>query len=245
MDFAKPEDLHVWLVDLDGEAAVGAVKRNLLSPDEQERASRFVMPVHQRRFAASRSVLRDLLGKYCDMDPATVPLCLLEHGKPALDLSVQPEPWARRVEFNLSHSDRYALVAFSEKRFLGVDLEKHNERVNAEAIASSYLSVQERKQMFAQPSARRQQTFFRIWVLKEAFMKYTGLGMSLPLDQFSVDIEKPAQTRLLSVDEKFQQFERCDLFDLVAPAGFSAALAVQRTDSIVASENIHQFNYSI
>lgn len=38
---------------------------------------------------------------------------------------------------------------------------------------------------------KRTEMFYRYWVLKESFMKATGKGMALPLDQFCIRLDKP------------------------------------------------------
>lgn len=89
-----------------------------------------------------------------------------------------------QVHFNLSHSEEYVACAVSDSP-VGVDIEQvHDIDLN---IAQHYFFGSEYQHI--QNSALKQRTFFELWVLKESYMKMTGLGFRLPLDEFSIDIQ--------------------------------------------------------
>jgi 4'-phosphopantetheinyl transferase len=48
--------------------------------------------------------------------------------------------------------------------------------------------------------------FFKYWVLKESYMKYTGLGMHLELDSFEMVIENTIRLKDDDEDLKFNLF---------------------------------------
>jgi len=98
------------------------------------------------------------------------------HGKPFLKNYPQ-------VHFNLSHSEDYVACALSDSP-VGVDIEHiHHADLN---IARHYFFGSEYQRI--QNSPNKQRTFFEFWVLKESYMKMTGLGFRLGLDEFSIDI---------------------------------------------------------
>ena len=49
--------------------------------------------------------------------------------------------------------------------------------------------------------------FFKYWVLKESYMKYTGLGFNLPLDSFEIIIEEDMRLKNDKNDIKFNLFD--------------------------------------
>jgi 4'-phosphopantetheinyl transferase len=56
-------------------------------------------------------------------------------------------------------------------------------------------------------------------------VKARGLGLSLPLDQFSVSLDEPA--RLLSTEHNPAELERWELHELLPAPGYVGALAVE------------------
>ena len=52
----------------------------------------------------------------------------------------------------------------------------------------------------------RPDEFFKYWVLKESYMKYTGLGMNLELDSFEIIIEDEIKLKNDNDDLKFNLF---------------------------------------
>ena len=90
----------------------------------------------------------------------------------------------KNVHFNLSHSGDLVMCAISEFE-VGCDVE---------LVKSGRLDVAER---FFTPEEReficlgydektKNESFFRLWTLKESFIKANGAGLSLPMNVFSV-----------------------------------------------------------
>lgn len=82
----------------------------------------------------------------------------------------------KNIYFSLSHSGSIALCAVSDKE-VGADVQLITDF--CEKICKKYFSKDEEKYIFAS-SAQKDKTerFFRIWSLKEAYVKMTGEGLS-------------------------------------------------------------------
>ncbi|NJO06376.1 MAG: hypothetical protein HC876_13095, partial [Chloroflexaceae bacterium] len=79
-----PAAVHVWWATLAPPTAHRTALAALLSPDEQQRAARFVFPQHQQHFTVARGLLRLLIGRYLSTSPAALRFTYSSHGKPAL-----------------------------------------------------------------------------------------------------------------------------------------------------------------
>lgn len=90
--------------------------------------------------------------------------------------------------FNLSHSGEYAICSISKKE-VGCDIEKIS-NINM-GFAKRFFTQAEYDFLAAEENeAERKKKFYRLWTLKESFMKITGYGAKLPLKAFNVKIEK-------------------------------------------------------
>ena len=103
-------------------------------------------------------------------------IAVTEYGKPWL-------PELPDFRFSLSHSGSAALCAVSDEE-IGCDIELP--RGFDPAIAKRFFHPDEREWLFSHPEPEQPEVFFRIWTCKESFIKALGLGLSLPLDSFSV-----------------------------------------------------------
>lgn len=80
------------------------------------------------------------------------------------------------VHFSLSHSGSIALCAVSDKE-VGADVQLITDF--CEKICKKYFSKSEVKYIFASSTQEdKTERFFRIWSLKEAYVKMTGEGLS-------------------------------------------------------------------
>src|SRR4051794_5056382 len=76
--------VHVWRAWLDGRHREAHRLERLLVPAERERAARFRLARDRDRFVIARALLRIVLARYLDADPAHVVFGYSRHGKPFL-----------------------------------------------------------------------------------------------------------------------------------------------------------------
>jgi len=109
-------------------------------------------------------------------------------------------------DINLSHSGDLAMCIASDCR-AGCDVQIY--RDNYMDIAKRFFFGREYELICSQPTeGARQEMFFRLWTLKESFMKVTRLGFALPLQDFSIDISDGGISVTQNVDDaKYSFFE--------------------------------------
>ncbi len=91
------------------------------------------------------------------------------------------KPECDGVYFNISHSGRY-VIGVSAEAPIGCDIE---EMIKAPLeVAEHYFHSGELS--YIKESSDKETAFWRLWTLKESYMKMTGEGMTLPLDQFEM-----------------------------------------------------------
>ena len=180
--------VHAWAFTLDGSPAFVAACRELLSPEERQRADRYVFEKDRVHHTVAHGVLRHLLARYCGVTPYALRFRMTASGKPSLEWPVDsaPAPASRRLHFNLSHSGGRALLGVTDGRELGVDLEHVRSDVQTLEISRHYFFGTERAAIENALSAMRDMTFFRYWVAKEAVLKAQGVGLGFPLDKFCI-----------------------------------------------------------
>jgi 4'-phosphopantetheinyl transferase len=132
------------------------------------------------------------------------------------------------LRFNISHSQETALYAFSIGMELGIDVETVRPVEDADQIVQRYFSAEEKLIYAALDQPEEEQlVFFQCWTRKEAFLKATGEGLALELDQVvvSLGLKKPAQ--LLSIPARYQPISDWQLVNLELGPDCCAALAVR------------------
>jgi 4'-phosphopantetheinyl transferase len=222
-----PSDIHLWRIDLDSPPAASVAQaRTLLTPEEILRADRFVRPEHQARFALVRGTLRQVLGHYTGTDPKTIALAENEFGKPSLKEFPS-------IKFNVSHTDPVALIGVNLEHEIGVDVESTQPRDAWQKIVKRYFTEDEISQLFALDEAEGLTGFYRLWTLKEAYMKARGRGLSWGLDKFSM---RGADGQECGVDWDLNDEAAADkwVLELVdVGSGATGALATRYAEPVV------------
>ena len=106
------------------------------------------------------------------------------------------------IYFNLSHSGKIVLCAISDME-VGADVEYIDPEIDLD-IAKHYFYNEEYTSIMK--SYNPHEEFFKYWVLKESYMKYTGLGMNLELDSFEIIIEDTIRLKDDKKNLKFNLF---------------------------------------
>lgn len=218
------DETHVWLARLDIEPPELESLHADLSHDERRQASRFAFETHRRRYVAAHGILRNILGRYLRLTAAKLRFLREEpHGKPRLADGCGDG----RLWFNMSHSDESALFAVTWGREVGVDIERIRPDVAAGRIAERFFASGEVAALRSLPESEQPKAFFRCWTRKEAYLKATGRGLSLPLRQFEVSVAPGQPAALLSAGDDPEEAARWSLRDLDVGSDFAAALCVE------------------
>ncbi len=102
-----------------------------------------------------------------------------EYGKPFL--SEHPE-----IRYNMSHADGIAVCLMTDSE-CGVDCE--NVRPYRPNVVKRAFSESEKKLIENTPEDERDLLFFRLWTLKESYVKAIGIGISYPLNTVEFSFE--------------------------------------------------------
>ena len=206
--------LDIWHINLDQDAMS---LPQVLDEKEKARAEKFHFEHHKRQFMVSHIATRLILASYCATDPAKLIFKHNTYGKPFLAHHEQ-------LLFNISHTDEMALCAVSDGDELGIDIEKKRP-ITCIEMAERFFSATERKLFADLQPGQQQDAFFCCWTRKEAYIKAKGLGLSLPLEQFSVTLTPDLPAALLSSEFAAEDVARFRLLDIAVADGYKAALA--------------------
>jgi 4'-phosphopantetheinyl transferase len=219
-DYELPEDeVHVWRTTLAMAAPGFAELLRILSPDERERALRFHFEIDQQRSVIGRGYLRLLLGRILGMPAESLRFESNKFGKPSLVTK------HRLLQFNVSHSGELILIAIARRRAVGVDVERIRTDLELDSIAARFFSANECKILNSLVGQARYEAFFACWTRKEAYVKATGLGLSLALDQFDVSLLPHEEPRLLATRNNPLDASQWRLRELDLSSDYVAALA--------------------
>jgi 4'-phosphopantetheinyl transferase len=220
-DTGVPDDIHVLQVDFDFEMQLHDTLFDVMSDDERHRASRFVRYPDAIRFAVCRSVLRNCLSAAIGQSAHLIRFVSSASGRPSL----YADRTIATIDFNVSHSEDLALIAWSGTRRVGVDIESHRGALNWESQIPSVFGTADMLQFTAATPAQRRGLFFDIWVAKEALLKADGVGIGARLSEFSVASDNPRSPMVQGFTElgiKLRQFDASWLRNI---DGYAACLA--------------------
>ena len=143
-----------------------------LSEERKDKILHFKME-HSRK----QSLIAGLLLKYV-LDLRGLSMEKITYGQ-------NGKPGIEGMYFNLSHSGDMVICAVSDRN-IGCDIETVS--TVKEGIADRFFTKQETQYLNFFEGPQKEQEFFRLWTIKESYMKLTGEGMSLPLSGFNVKI---------------------------------------------------------
>jgi 4'-phosphopantetheinyl transferase len=214
---AADPDASVWIVTLPDDDSDLAAARAHLSADELARADRLRASTDRASYIYAHAVLRRLLDVRLGHSLDRAAFDRHPKGKPYLA--------GRALRFNLSRAQGKCVVGMIENGDIGVDIEPlAADRSNAD-VASSFSAAERRWVEEAIEEEDRRFRFYRLWVVREAFVKATGEGLSRPLADVALEIE--AGNPVLEADSGWRAWE--------APPtpGYAAAAVVPRNRTVI------------
>jgi len=226
-----PEQIHLWQYPIGDPPDTQHLARamTLLSTAEKTRCAAFHREKHRAEYALSHAMLRLALSEYAPVKPEEWQFLTGEKGKPEIASPALATP----LFFNLSHTDGLAVCVAGRIRTLGVDVENMSRKVSPQELAKRFFAHGEYEYLRTMPPGSQREAFFRIWTLKEAYIKASGEGLTIPLDSFhfQFSVGSPAEVTLESNAEsnpsawsffEFQSAPDCRISIAVRNTGIGA-----------------------
>lgn len=129
-----------------------------------------MQPEARRQSLGAGLLLQSVLGKH---EMTEFDITVGQYGKPEIE----------GIYFNVSHSKDMVVCAVSEHP-VGCDIEKI--ATAPEKVAERFFSKGEADYLNQVMEEKKEEEFFRLWTMKESYVKMTGEGLRLPLNQFEL-----------------------------------------------------------
>jgi 4'-phosphopantetheinyl transferase len=165
-------------------AAPENIRTGTISPlnlAERTRAENFMFAKDRGLYTAAHIFLRQRLSQYASLAPEE--WCFVDNafGRPFVS-----NPGYQWLQFNLSHTPGLVACIISADGMVGIDVEQHKALSDLEGLCWYALAYSETNDIFSiKQTTQREERFYTFWTLKEAYIKALGMGLSLPLQQFS------------------------------------------------------------
>ncbi len=218
-DELMPDVVHLWQRALNPPQDQVDACLDLLLPEEREKAQRYRVERPRGDYILTRGTLRSLLSRYLQTRPHDISFQYTEYGKPFLANS--------DLQFNVSHTEGLALLAFVRCRAIGIDVERVRAQTDVRQLAERFFSVHERRSLRDLAGDELHAAFFRCWTRKEAYIKAKGEGLSLPLHQFDVSIDPNPEEALIGTRPDPLEAGRWTIQNVPVISGYAAAIALR------------------
>lgn len=207
-ELAMPPQLWVGFVDEFPVELRRWTYHELLSDKERARHDRYRHDRDRNLHLTARLMTRTILSR---CEPGVAPREWTfrpgPHGKPEI---AGPEMQSGRWHFNVTHTEGVVVLAVAEGSPVGVDVERIDRPSNFEGLARRFFAPEEAAVIAAADESQRAALFYRIWTLKEAYVKAIGKGLAHPLDAFWFDPPdrfEPAPRLMVKSDTGEAHFE--------------------------------------
>lgn len=149
---------------------------SLMTEEKQERVSKYKDATRRKCSVAGEKLVKEYIGKALDIAPENLRILADENGKPYI-----PD---RPVHFNISHCENMLVYAFSVEE-IGIDIERI--RSISLNILKRFFSRDEQEYVLGHKPTQDDfqkcendeilERFYRIFTLKEAICKKSGIGI--------------------------------------------------------------------
>jgi 4'-phosphopantetheinyl transferase len=183
-----PGEVHVWYCRYDPapDPRLAARYEALMTDEERARCARFHFERDRHLFRVTRALVRTTLSRYGTCEPTAWRFGANEYGRPHISGPVDGP------HFNLSNTHGLVACAVAPHERIGVDVENTTRKTEPLQIADRFFSRDEVAALKALPATRHRERFFALWTLKEAYIKARGMGLAIPLGEFSYSLDDGA-----------------------------------------------------
>ena len=135
------------------------------------------------------------------------------------------------LEFSLSHTRGLVVCAVALHDAVGVDVECDRPGLAPLELARRFFAPVEAGLLAGLPPDGQRTAFFELWTLKEAFVKARGMGLGVPLADFSFSLASDGSATISFTQPDGERPDQWQFTRLRLASRYQAALAVRRPAS--------------
>ena len=136
---------------------------------------------HAFRSAAGSLLLAQMVCRISGYPVSSISIHRYPNGKPFL-------PDFPNLHFNITHTDHLAVLAI-DTNLVGVDIEKVGKA--RMAVANRFFCETEKEMLNDCPEEERNLLFYKLWTIRESFVKTIGVGVFGTMGDFSPELNEP------------------------------------------------------
>lgn len=148
----------------------------LISNEKLDKINKYKFREDYLRSLYGDILVRSEIMKQLKVPNSCIKFKLNEYGKPSIE-------GYDNLFFNISHSEDWVICAISNEE-VGVDIEKIDKAPIE--VAEHYFDSREYKLIKSKAPEEIDEFFYKLWTLKESYIKWIGKGLSVQLDSFNV-----------------------------------------------------------
>ncbi len=172
--------VDIWFID---PQSINLTKQpslpGYLNQEEQQRYQGFRFDKDKHIYLVAHVLLRGCLSLYGEVLPTDWQFDKNQYGRPEI------KNIHTSLRFNLSHTQGLVCCIITNKKDCGIDVERFQRVDQPLQLAERFFSHKEVEQLQTVSRDKIDSHFIYYWTLKEAYIKAKGMGLSLPLAQFS------------------------------------------------------------
>ena len=185
---------QIWIAELDYLRTYRAGLQTLLTSAEQIRAQRYLQQDDRDRYLGGRALVKLAVAKMTGIPPEDISVITAATGKPSVSFVNEN---IRVPAISISHAGQLVVVALQYGAETGVDVELFNHDANLDDLMGVVCSKEEIAEINLSDNKNRAQKFYAFWVLKEAYLKATGEGLSADARKLVFSVNHASSVRLL------------------------------------------------
>jgi len=201
--------------------------RRLLTGAERDQEPRFYFADDRKRYLVTRAMVRTVLSRYEPVAPTDWVFTKSRYGRPEI---ANADGTGRNLCFNISHTRGLIALGVTRDRGLGIDVENIATRSAPIDIADRFFARTETAELCRLPQERQTDRFFEYWTFKESYIKARGMGLSIPLDQFSFEFPHEGGVRLAIEPQLGDRASRWRFWQFRPRPEYQLALCAERVD---------------
>lgn len=189
----------ILIVDINNFDGMNKIEK-YLTVDEKIKRGKYFYKINKKCYVISHGTVNYIYSKWLRLGVEDLPFNKGIFLKPHIENEYQ-------IQYNITHSKDLLVIGLS-KYSIGVDVEYIDRNIDYEDIVSMCFHKKEKELI-----QKDLNLFYRVWVMKESYLKLIGEGLNRPLNSFYIErYLNKEQNEFMLFDEQRKTKEKAYIF---------------------------------